>query len=40
MGISRSTHYAIAQSNALKRESEAALRSAIENIVAEWPAYP
>lgn len=39
MGISRSTYYAVGQSNALKRESEAALRSAIENVVVEWPAY-
>src|SRR4029434_7046107 len=39
MGISRSTYYANAQSHSLKRESEAALRSAIENVVAEWPAY-
>lgn len=39
MGISRTTYYAVAQSNALKRESEAILRSAIENVVVEWPAY-
>jgi len=39
MGISRSTYYAVAQSDAPKRESEAALRSAIENVVAEWSAY-
>jgi putative transposase len=39
MGISRSTYYAVGQGNALKRESEAALRSAIENVVVEWPAY-
>jgi putative transposase len=42
MGISRSTYYAVPQdstSSALKRESDAALRSAIENVVAEWSAY-
>jgi putative transposase len=42
MGISRSTYYAVPQdstSSALKRESNAALRSAIENVVAEWSAY-
>jgi len=39
MGISRSTYYAVAQDHTLKRESEAALRSAIENVVVEWPAY-
>jgi hypothetical protein len=41
MGISRSTYYAAPQdstSSALKRESDAALRSAIENVVAEWSA--
>jgi putative transposase len=39
MGISRSTYYAVAHNDALKRESKAALRSAIENVVVEWPAY-
>jgi putative transposase len=42
MGISRSTYYAIPSKNsasAHKRESEAALRSAIENVVADWSAY-
>jgi putative transposase len=42
MGISRSTYYAVAEERpgcALKRESETALRSAIENVVAEWSAY-
>jgi putative transposase len=39
MGISRSTYYAVAEDSALRCESEAALRSAIENVVAEWPAY-
>lgn len=39
MGIARSTYYAVARDHVFKRESEAALRSAIENVVAEWPAY-
>jgi putative transposase len=39
MGIARSTYYAVARGDVLKRESEAALRSAIEIVVAEWPAY-
>ena len=39
MGISRSTYYAVAHGNALRRESESALRSAIENVVVQWPAY-
>jgi putative transposase len=39
MSISRSTYYAVAQDSTLKRESKAALRSAIENVVVEWPAY-
>jgi hypothetical protein len=42
MGVSRSTYYAVPQDrpgSALKRESEAALRSAIENVVTEWSAY-
>src|SRR5262245_41830531 len=39
MGIARSTYYAVGTGQALGRESEAALRSAIENVVAEWPAY-
>jgi len=39
MGLPRSTYYAVPQNNTLKRESEAALRGAIEHVVAEWPAY-
>jgi putative transposase len=39
MGLPRSTYYAVGRNDALKRESEAALRGAIENVVAEWPAY-
>ena len=42
MGISRSTSYAVPQdstSSALKRESDAALRGAIEHVVTEWSAY-
>lgn len=39
MGMSRSTYYAIPKDGAIQRESAAALRSAIENVVIEWPAY-
>ena len=42
MGIARSSYYESAQrsnSAALKREADVQLRSAIENVVAEWAAY-
>ena len=39
MGIARSTYYAVARHQTLRCESEAALRSAIENVVVVWPAY-
>jgi putative transposase len=39
MGIARSTYYAVARGQALRRKSEAALRGAIENVLVDWPAY-